>query len=102
MNWLPFQKEIQLSTLKMVFSVAKSQVPEELSLQIPLNNNGHGVQQHTTFQPSLGGLTHNSLNKNSLHIRLYFYNTLPKELTTNIELKKLKLSLKSYIQNQNS
>ena len=97
MGWLPVEKEIMLATLEMAHSVANYNTPEELASQMSLNNTGHRIQMQKKFAAKPPWLNTNKLCKISIRSIMYFYNTLPKEITTVFDKRKFKKSLKNHI-----
>ena len=81
----------------MAYTVAVNGVPEELTSQIPQNNNGNRAQLQCKFATKPKCLCKNKLYKNSLRSRLYYYNTLPHELTTLPTNLKFKNGVKKFL-----
>ena len=82
LSWLPLEQQINYSSMKMAYQILNSGILEELAVKNPMNKNGMRIKDHKKFAKKPSWLNSNKLTKNSLWNRLYFYNTLPKTLTT--------------------
>ena len=74
--------------MKVAFTLLNKGIPEELPEKNPMNLNGNHIQEHRNFAKKAKWLDASKLNKKSLWNRIYFYNTLPKNFTTQPNLKK--------------
>ena len=64
-----------------------------------MNKNGLRIQEHRKFSKKPSWLNKNKLTKSTLWNRIYYYNTLPKNMTTLPTMKKIKKSLKKHLLN---
>ena len=90
LKWLPLEQDIQFATAKMAYKILNEGVPEELAIKGPMNKNGKRIQDQRKCGQKPKWLNQNALAKSTRWNRLYFYNTLPKNLTMQQTLKKLK------------
>ena len=96
LHWLPIRKEIMSSTHKHTFKIMNLNIPEELATQMPRNSKNLRIQHHNKLDTKPRWLSKNKRTRASYRFRAYHWNTLPKELTSQVEYKKFKKGLKSY------
>ena len=97
LNWLCIQDEIDRAALTQTFKILNLGKPEELASHMPVNKKSLRILEHKKLDTKPRWLNKNKIIKKCFRSRAYLYNTLPKSLTTLVELKKFKKGLKEYL-----
>ena len=66
---------------------------------MPLNHKNLRIKNHNKLDSKPKWLGKNKLTRSTFRYRAYHWNTLPKEITSQVEYHKFKKSLKKYFQN---
>ena len=84
------------STHKHTFKIINLNIPEELATQMPRNLKNLRIQHHNKLDTKPRWISKNKRTRSSYRFRAYHWNTLPKEITSQVDYKKFKKSLKTY------
>ena len=97
LNWLSVRQEITFATHVMTFKVLNWGNPQELASVMPSNTKSLRIKSHQKLGTKPKCLNRTALTRSSYRSRSYYYNTLPKETTTQPDLIKFKKSLKNHM-----
>ena len=97
MNWLPIDKQIIYNTHVRTFKAINETIDHELTHQLVINNNNNRIGSHKKLAAKPRHLTQTKRSRATIRNRCYFYNTLPKKITTAVSLDKFKCMLSEHM-----
>ena len=98
LGWLPVDREAELAVHKLTWKTINLGVPEEVAAhKLPLNTTGHRIQTQRKLVPKPRWLDNTKLYRQSFRSRAYKYNTLPGQITSQLDLKKKKKITRNYL-----
>ena len=96
LKWMPIETEIKAATCKQTFKILNWQIPEELAQKMPKNNTGLRISTQNKLATKPKWLNKSKITRASYQNRAYFWNTLPKNVTSQTDYKKFKKELKNH------
>ena len=100
LNWLPIDREIEMSAARSTFIILLDKIPEEISSLMPQNMKGLRIKNQRKLNTKPAWLTKSKLARSIYRARAYKYNTLPAELTQMTKYSDFKKNLKTYFLNK--
>ena len=86
-----------MATHRMTHSILNVGIPEEIATKMPMNLKSLRVGKHRKLDTKPRWLQKNKITRASYRARAYLYNVLPEKVTSQVEVKKFKKELKSYM-----
>ena len=96
LGWLSVQNEISRATLVQTYKIINGGKPEELASVMPINKKSPRIMEHKKLDNKPKWLNKNKTTRACYRNRAYEYNTLPKKVTTQENVKKFKKELKEF------
>ena len=96
LGWLSVSNEISRATLVQTFKIINGGKPEELAATMPVNKKSPRLMEHKKLDNKPKWLNKNKSTRACYRNRAYEFNTLPKKVTSQENVKKFKKELKEY------
>ena len=97
LGWLPVAEEVKRATMIQTYKILNLAKPAELHELMPMNQNGMRMTKQKKLDTKPRWLNATKLTRSTFRSRSYTYNTLPKEVTMQPDVKKFKKHLKKYL-----
>ena len=93
---MDIETEIESATHKQTFKILNWNIPEEISIKMPMNSNSMRMQSNKKLATKPKWLGKNKLSRSSYQNRAYRFNTLPNIVTLQESFKDFKKELKKF------
>ena len=97
MNWLNIRQEITFATHTLTYKILNWGSPQEIETVMPKNTKNLRIESHVKLGTKPRWLTRTAQTRATYRSRSYYYNTLPKNITTQVNLTKFKKELRKHM-----
>ena len=97
MDWISVQKEVKRATYVQTYKILNQGVPQEMAIKMPMNEKSLRIKEHQKLGTKPRWLGKTKITRATYRNRAYEYNTLPKVVTTQPDLRKFKKELNKWM-----
>ena len=101
MNWMNIRQEITFATHTLTYKIMNWGSPQEIESVMPKNTKNLRIESHIKLGTKPRWLTKTAQTRATFRSRSYYYNTLPKSITTQKTLSKFKKELRKHMKSSN-